>query len=152
MDRSEIILLKEAKQDGRAIIGTETVNGRIDERSNRLPRPVTILRMKCIHLSRSFFAGLTTPLAAQCLGSNKAGMAMKPASKCDALAQIPGYSCQINEDLLRYILSQVGVAIDESQGRGINQPRIPGNQFTEGIVGTSFTVVSEQLACVQTSK
>jgi hypothetical protein len=82
------------------------------------------------------------------LGGGKPCAGIKPARQQRPARQVRGLLRQVNEHALGDILGGGLVAMHLAQGGRINQRHMTAHQFGEGILGTGFDVLAQQLAIV----
>ena len=105
-------MLKEAQQNGGAVLGSELVDCLVEDgRNQHQVRRGMVLAG--VHFDSVPFPGLAAAFAPHGFGGDKAGVAMQPPTQHHVAGKRARLARQIHEDNLGNVLRQVRVAADQ---------------------------------------
>ena len=141
-DGTKVESLKKAKQNGRAVRGTELVDRFVEYGRNPGQARLRVI-LERIHFHGLPFTGSAAAFSAQGFGGHKTRMSVQPTAQPDLTGKPWRPPGQVRKDGLSHVLGQMRVAAAQSKRRRIHQVEVPRDQFTKGFFRSPRGVIRQ---------
>src|SRR6266571_7737880 len=131
--RTEVELLEKPEQNRGAVFRPERVNRLIEDRCDLGQIALGVVILDGIHFNRLPFTELTTTLATKGLAAYITGVPMQPPAHHHSFGKRWRGARQVYEHALSNVFCQIGVPVDQPDGRRVHEVEVASEQLTKGL-------------------